>query len=73
MLSVAGGSFEPVIVCEGNCGDAGAAPNSRNSESGRIRRRLRVAKKSKHFRKLQISSFYENLQKHSNTLVISSD
>lgn len=63
-----------MVVCEGNRGDAGAAPNSRHSESGRIRRRLRVAKKSKYFRKLQISSFYENLQKHSNnTLVISSD
>lgn len=70
-----GGSLKRLWLCvRKSCGDSrlrSKIPERVNLAEFRVG--LRVEKKSKYCRKLQISSFYEDLQKHSNTLVISSD
>lgn len=75
VVSLQGGSFKRLWLCvRKNCGDirlGSKIPERVNLAEFRVG--LRVEKKSKYFRKLQISSSYENLQKHSNTLVISSN
>lgn len=67
VVSLQGGSLKRLRLCvRRNCGDSRLSSKIPERVSlAEFRVGLRVEKKSKYFRKLQISSSYENLQKHS--------
>lgn len=67
VVSLQGGSLKRLRLCvRRNCGDSRLGSKIPERVSlAEFRVGLRVEKKSKYFRKLQISSSYENLQKHS--------